>query len=247
MIKERKQNLKARPRSQRAARAIMLVLAFLLGLLLALQVKSLKLYDPRRASIDKMESALLEQMQKNELLRQRNQDLSVRLLQIEQGQASQEARLEQILKELDALERFAGLSDVQNSGLLIFLEPTGGHAISDDSLLDYLNELRAAGAQALAVNDERCVAMTEIRETNQDIIINGKPFDRKQVFVIKAITAPSKSSYLLSLLKGMAPQIIRRENQQLEISVKEEEQVLIKALAADSLAGRSDLLKPAGK
>ena len=51
----------------------------------------------------------------------------------------------------------------------------GLSTVYDEDILDVINELRAAGAQAISINDERIVATTEIRKVDPYIMINKVP------------------------------------------------------------------------
>lgn len=69
-------------------------------------------------------------------------------------------------------------------------ENLDSYVIHDGDILEIVNELRAAGAEAISINDERITASTNIRCGGPTINIDGK---RHAVpFVIKAIGDPQK-------------------------------------------------------
>lgn len=83
----------------------------------------------------------------------------------------------------------AGTTRVSGPGLQITLEsPVGGRKqnkeelflVHDEDLLNVVNELLAAGAEAIAINGERRVAQTEVRRAGALMSINnhstGEPF-----------------------------------------------------------------------
>jgi len=53
--------------------------------------------------------------------------------------------------------------------------------IDDYSILTVLNELRAADVQALAVNDERIIATSEVRRVGSYMVVNGRNFFRRML------------------------------------------------------------------
>ena len=53
------------------------------------------------------------------------------------------------------------------------------------NMLRIVNELRAAGAEAISINDQRLIGTSEIRCSGPTITVNGKIF--APPFIIKAI------------------------------------------------------------
>ena len=84
-------------------------------------------------------------------------------------------------KDLERARNLAGLTDLEGSGVIItvnlisFQEYGQSGIIRNvyhEDLLMLVNELNAAGAEALAINDERIIATTEIRDAGDYIVIN---------------------------------------------------------------------------
>ncbi len=85
-------------------------------------------------------------------------------------------------EELTKARIEAGLSGVFGSGVEVTLndsniaakpgENPNLYVLHDEDILRVLNELRAAGAEALAINSQRIVAASEIRCTGPTILIN---------------------------------------------------------------------------
>lgn len=106
-------------------------------------------------------------------------DLETKLAQATQGYKEAEAALE---SELTKARIAAGLTPVTGPGVEIVLENppaegrTGGpvslYVIRDEDLLRIVNELRAAGAEAISVNGQRIVATSEIRFAAPFINVN---------------------------------------------------------------------------
>lgn len=85
-----------------------------------------------------------------------------------------------VLRELDLARQFAGLAAAYGPGVRVVLDdsPRGGQdpdlfLLHDDDILRLVNELAAAGAEAISVNDQRMVAMSEIRCAGPVISINN--------------------------------------------------------------------------
>lgn len=112
--------------------------------------------------------------------------------------------------ELQKLYKMAGYTAVKGPGLVVTLEdnkqaaggadpahadPNAGKLQADD-LLKLVNELKAAGATAISINDQRVVITTEIVAAGPTISVNQTRLT--QPVVVKAIGDPD---VLLSALK----------------------------------------------
>ncbi len=84
---------------------------------------------------------------------------------------------------LQASQMAAGLVAVEGPGVTVSMddsrrpskpgEDPNAYIIHDDDILSVVNELLAAGADAVSINDQRLVANTEIRCVGPTISING--------------------------------------------------------------------------
>ncbi|MDD2442416.1 MAG: DUF881 domain-containing protein, partial [Eubacteriales bacterium] len=115
----------------------------------------------------------------------------------------------------------------------------------DSVLRQFVNELRNLGAQAIAINDERLVATSEIRNSGSQIIINGNGYSRIEPFEIKAITDPQNETSILDYLESIRTAILadsQIQNDQYTIEFLPMTELTIPALSEDSIAFRIDLL-----
>ena len=135
---------------------------------------------------------------------------------------------------------FAGLETVKGAGIIVTLDNNGFLEVTDLDILNVVNELRASGAQAISVNDERIVAMSEIREAGQYIVINGKQF--RAPFVIKAIADPDNMERALMMIDGVVDNL---EEDGLNVSLKKSDEIVIGKFIDDGTSIRTDLLTPA--
>lgn len=95
-------------------------------------------------------------------------------------------------KELERINTYLGLTDVQGEGIIITLKDniTSKFGTSDDivhysDLREIVNELKNAGAEAISINDQRIVPTTVINCVGTVVQINDKKVGVP--FVIKAI------------------------------------------------------------
>ena len=102
--------------------------------------------------------------------------------------------------ELEQNNMILGLTDVQGEGIVVTLK-SGQESktpINADDLLMIVNSLKFAGAEAISINGERIINITDITYiTNEFIKVNGQRI--LEPYVIKAI---GNQSYLETALKG---------------------------------------------
>ncbi len=166
----------------------------LLGLLIALQMKNVNDDHRQTAYAEKdiveMQEQVMAMIRENDDLTQKNKELSTLIASMGEELSGDNAALQAILDEKTKAEVFAGLTPVTGSGITLVITPTTGLTVNAKTLLLFTNEMRAGGALAISIADERIVAMTEIRDTGStspQIIINGNAYAASSSFTIRAI------------------------------------------------------------
>ncbi len=112
----------------------------------------------------------------------------------------------------------AGLTPVQGPGVVVTLNdskkkmpanmPPGlapANIIHDTDINAVVNELKAAGAEAIAVNDQRLVATSPIRCAGPTVYVNNIPM--APPFSIAAIGSPKALAAIIAMPGGVASQI----------------------------------------
>lgn len=138
---------------------------------------------------------------------------------------------ETLLNELIRTKSQAGLLPMEGPGVVITVDNLlisgwdGNQQVFQsvhyDDLLRLINELNAAGAEAIAINNERVISTTEIRNAGDYIVINTNRHSAP--FEIKAIGNPDNLEAALKLLGGVVDNL----SQILDISIKTEERITI--------------------
>lgn len=131
----------------------------------------------------------------------------------------------------------AGTTEVEGAGIEIVLDDStiskkanenpNLYIIHDEDLLRVLNELRAAGAEAISLNDQRIVAMSEVRCAGPTVSVNN--VRSAPPYVIKAIGAPKT---LISALRLRGGVVETFEFWGIQVKIKAAEKVHIPALKA---------------
>lgn len=125
--------------------------------------------------------------------------------------AANSSSTSKVLKEeLDKARILAGLTDVEGPGVTIQIDD-GKYAIENnyaiithEMLLQVINELNAAGAEAISINKQRIISETEIRQAG--IWINVNTVKLAPPFTIKAIGDPKQLEAALLLRGGVKDQ-----------------------------------------
>lgn len=129
----------------------------------------------------------------NEKLEDVNKKIEEYELEIEQDAESSEA----FEKEIQQSELLVGNTDVSGEGVEITLYDTDESSITASDLVELVNELKFAGAEAISINNVRVINMTDIVDI-ADRFILIKPRQRlSSPYVIKAI---GNQTYLTSTL-----------------------------------------------
>ena len=171
--------------------------------------------------VDTLTTELKSEMDKNEGLSAENQELKTQIENYRQQLSAEENNSDELLRaDLGKTEMFAGLTDVAGSGIIIeikdasnvqsgtvdgFVMDKNFGIVHDDQLLMFLNELRASGAEALSLNDERIIATSEIRCAGPTVSVNNTKCAAP--FVIRAIGDPDTLESALRITGGAIDQV----------------------------------------
>ncbi|MDP3894703.1 DUF881 domain-containing protein [Nocardioides sp.] len=113
---------------------------------------------------------------------------------------ARETAIEQARKEADVLSILAGLVPVTGPGIRIKIEEVEGR-VSVDTLLDTIQELRTAGAEAMEFNDQvRLVAQSSIEEGVGGVYIDDTLITAP--YFIDVIGEPHTLSGALTFARG---------------------------------------------
>lgn len=145
---------------------------------------------------DELEKAVTQWKEKYEKTNEKLTETNQKIQEYQEKVQSNNETRELVEKELQEAKENFGLTDVSGDGLIITLTDTNTRTYEDKDLLDLVNELRAAGAKAISINDERIVSLTNIVNISTKFIkINDE--NVASPYVIKAI---GDKTYLKSAL-----------------------------------------------
>jgi len=159
-----------------------ILVAMVLGLMIAFQFRTTSSID-RGVPYDRVQELAIEKKQVERdinHLQDEVADLTAKLEEAGKGHAEATGALE---SELAKIKLYAGLITVEGPGIEVSLDNPSGLAmgpggasslylIKDDDLLKVINDLRGAGAEAMAINGQRIMATSEIRLAGSHINVN---------------------------------------------------------------------------
>ena len=167
----------------------------------------------------------------NENVKERLDETEKKLNEYMESISDTDKTIQLLQQEVSELNVVSGLTEVKGKGIIITVKDAEvlnplylaeDQIVHDNDLLQIVNELRAGGAEAISINNQRLTALSAIRCVGPSILVNdvkiGAPF------VIKAI---GNVDYLYSgiNLSGGVVDIMRKYG--ISIEVERSENVVI--------------------
>lgn len=216
----------------------------LLGVAIAWQYKSVynnnKTVSVQSATLEDLKDKLLIEKKNNDELRARNDELNVELSKFESAQGNIELYEKNLKAEVEKANIVAGLTSVKGNGVIITIKNTDFGIVQSSQILKLVNALKAAEAKAISVNKERIIAMTEISDAGNVIIINGMPMSVDEPFVIKAIFEPLKLDNAVKMIGYILDDF---RNNYLDLTIEKDKSVIIPKVEENRPNLANDLLK----
>ncbi|MFE9258646.1 DUF881 domain-containing protein [Streptomyces sp. NPDC006879] len=214
------------PRVTRAQLVVALLL-FGLGLGLAIQVRSNSDSSALRGArqedlvriLDELDGRTKRLEDEKAALEEQRRDLETSSNQAE------EARRQTLEKERQ-LGILAGTVAAQGPGITLRVSDPEG-LVEADMLLDVIQELRAAGAEAIQVNQERVVADTYFSDVDGGVRVDGKKIS--QPYEFEVIGKPEDLEPALKIPGGV---IQTMEKEQATATVTRSPKIVVNALRA---------------
>lgn len=123
-------------------------------------------------------------------------ETSQTILEYEQASIEGKEASEILQKELKETEDLLGRNSVTGEGIIIYLSD-GTSKINTDDLLELINLLKNAGAEAISINEQRIVYDSYIADINDKNLITVKGEYIASPYVVKAI---GNTTYLESAI-----------------------------------------------
>lgn len=155
------------------------------------------------------------------------EDTLSRIEEYKQTSQSNEETEKLVDEELDNVNLLLGNTDVEGQGIEITINETDNEEIEKvtaDDLLLIINALKQAGAEAISINDERIINMTDVVYIEgADIIrVNGQ-----RILAPYTIKAIGNQTYLESALLGSGGQVDTMKKVGQDVSINKKDNIKI--------------------
>lgn len=205
-----------------------------LGIMLSTQFRTVKkggAVTIQRA--EELTNQLKQVQSERDALRKQVNDLETKVNSYEQSSSKSSAVNQALKNDVEKYKELAGLSDVQGPGVIVTINDSKQtiqpgqdpnlFLVHDEDLLKVANELKAAGAEALSLNDQRLISTSEIRCVGPTVNVNSIRFAPPYVF--KAIGDPDTLEAALKLKGGVVDTL---STWGIEVNIKKSDKILIK-------------------
>lgn len=206
---------------------VVAVLLFSLGLALAIQVRSTNDHHSqlRGARQEDLVRILDELDSRQQRLQQERAELEQSLAKLENSSNQAKEAQEQTRKKATELGVLAGTVKATGPGIVLTVDDPQGQ-VKADMLLDTLQELRAAGAEAIQINDVRVVVNTYFT----DVSGGGVQIDGKKVSAPYRFTVVGNPQDLTPALNIPGGVVRTLESHQARATIAPQQKVLVDAV-----------------
>jgi uncharacterized protein YlxW (UPF0749 family) len=212
------------PRVSRA-QLIVALLLFVLGLGLAIQVRSTSDTSALRGARQEDLVRILDELDnRSQRLDDEKRRLEEQRTELENSSDQAEEARKQTEQKVEQLGVLAGTVAVEGPGITLTITDSHG-AVEADMLLDALQELRAAGAEAIQINDVRVVADTYFTQGSSGVEIDGHKVS--QPYRFKVIGNPQDLEPALNIPGGVVQTL---EKEQATADVTRSQKIVVDAL-----------------
>lgn len=214
-------------RARRSQIYIALV-CMVLGIMVAVEYNASKYYKASLvpSSIEELNQQLTQTTREKEQAEKKVAILNQRL----EKKRSSNQQMAVMQKHLQAMKMAGGLYPCQGPGVCLTVADNGFQSKNSSGsyaealeLLGLVNELKASGAEAIAVNDQRITAMSEINWTGTIIVINK--IQIRSPYSITAIGDPDNLESGMRLKGGY----LDTQQYAQQVSLKKLDQIIIPA------------------
>lgn len=213
---------------------ILSLMVFLLTFLICWQIKTVKINNEDVLQLQREDELRDEVLKWKQMYETVSENLATKETTLQEyiNNATQGDKTAELLKkELAQMNSISGVTEVKGEGIIITLKDAEildpnllaeDQIVHDTDILKVINELRASGAEAISINEQRIINTTAIRCVGPTILVNdvkiGAPF------VIKAI-GNSDTLYSGINLTGGIVYTLKKYNIQVEVKQSDEIQL----------------------
>lgn len=205
------------------------IIVFILTTLICLQFKTVD--ESKEAKVEDMrdtelQTQIAQYKEKYEDANSKYQDNLNLIAEYSNSVTENGTSTDTLKSEYDESRELLGLTDVEGEGVIITLRDTELGTYRAEDIRNLINELKYAGAEAISINDNRVVNLTDIVTLNDTfIVMYGGSIRISSPYTIKAI---GDRKYLSSTLNTKNTGFVdMMKSNELDITVEESEKIKI--------------------
>lgn len=163
------------------------IMCFILTYVMLIQFRTIEQTDITSIESmreDELRTQLASWKSKYEETQAQLEDTQSKIQEYQEKTANSQNAAEVLDQELTQSNILVGKTDVEGEGIEITLKD-GEYSVTATDLIRLVNELRLAEAEAISINDERVINLTDIVDVSSFVVVNGQRLSSP--FVIKAI------------------------------------------------------------
>lgn len=194
---------------RKISKFLFFMLSFIIGITLVLQLRLVESMNNGQSISDKAAHLQVELTNiKDRKIKLENEikEVEAKISELNNTEMESNSLHERLKSDIQMYELQLGYKKAQGEGikLELLLQDKESYDViisNYDIILSIINKLNAAGAEAIAINDERIVANTNIKYDKGELLINSNPV--KPPFIFKVIGNPDTLEASLSIRYGI--------------------------------------------
>lgn len=144
--------------------------------------------------------------------------------------------------ELEESRSLLGLTDVKGQGVIVTLTDSDEAQFSSENIRYLINELKYAGAEAISINGNRVINLTDIVTINDSFIVMNGNIRLNSPYEVKAIGDRKYLTSTLNMKNSGFVDLMKSNN--LDVDVKESDNITINKYDGEI---KNDYMKEAGE
>ncbi|NLM50295.1 MAG: DUF881 domain-containing protein [Clostridiaceae bacterium] len=224
-------------KEQVAIAFVCLIVSFMISLHFKSVKHNKEVSVPQNLRAESLYAELTKEKEKNEELYKQILTLQSDL-EMYRKEATDSSGYAKVLSEqMSRLEILAGATPVQGQGVIVTLDDSKAkietssileseqYIIHDDDIRKVVNELYAAGAEAISINDDRLISTSSIRCVGPVVIINNNKY--APPIEIKAIGDADTLEAALTMRDGVRDLLVNIYR--IDVTIRKEKNIVIPA------------------
>lgn len=197
--------------------------AFILTMVMFTQFKTIEYTDivaMETMRETELRAKLAEWKEKYAEVETKLMDTNAKIAEYKSQMSSEQDATNLLRQEVEEARKYLGNTDVRGEGIIVTLEDSSKKEIERLDLINLINELKIAGAEAISINDERIVSVSDVASINYGmILINGRRTSTP--YIVKAIGDRKHLESAITIKGGFLDEMRKVEEKTVGYSVEE--------------------------